>query len=235
MNKVDAALEKIYAGRALDVATGSGAFIDFLRTHLKGYDAFIGIDMQEKAGQAFKQAFQDDARIQYRQMDALRMVFEDASFDTVCIANSLHHFAEPEKVLHEMLRVLKPGGTLLLHEMFCDGQNDYQQMHVALHHWWAAIDRADGIIHNETWQRQMILDAIALLPLINCQYLDVNEEVENPLDEETMQMLDQVIDRYQQRAAALPALQQQGEVLRQRLHGTGFASAASLLVIGVKQ
>ena len=44
--------------------------------------------------------------------DASNMSFNDCSFDTVIMNDAMEHVAEPEKVLKEVYRVLKPGGKL---------------------------------------------------------------------------------------------------------------------------
>ncbi len=44
--------------------------------------------------------------------DASKMSFDDCSFDTVIMNDAMEHVAEPEKVLNEVYRVLKPGGKL---------------------------------------------------------------------------------------------------------------------------
>jgi ubiquinone/menaquinone biosynthesis C-methylase UbiE len=48
-------------------------------------------------------------------MDAHKLEFPDNSFDVVFGAGSLHHL-DYEKALHEIHRVLKPGGLILFHE-----------------------------------------------------------------------------------------------------------------------
>jgi ubiquinone/menaquinone biosynthesis C-methylase UbiE len=86
---------------------------------------------------AFRKTFKDRKGIDFVKMDAQEMTFADASFDTVCIANSLHHVAGLRRVLAEMTRVLRPKGRFIVAEMYCDGQTDPQMTHVLLHHWWA--------------------------------------------------------------------------------------------------
>lgn len=45
--------------------------------------------------------------------DAGKMPFEDAGFDTVLCSQVLEHVEEPDRVLEEIVRVLKPGGRLI--------------------------------------------------------------------------------------------------------------------------
>jgi len=44
-----------------------------------------------------------------------RLPFEDGSFDAVVAASSIEQTPDPEAVLHELCRVLKPGGRLRMH------------------------------------------------------------------------------------------------------------------------
>ena len=48
--------------------------------------------------------------------DATKLPFADASFASVFIRDLLHHVPEPERALHEAVRVLEPGGRLCLLE-----------------------------------------------------------------------------------------------------------------------
>ncbi len=48
--------------------------------------------------------------------DAMALPFRDSCFESVFIRDVLHHVAEPRAVLREVLRVLRPGGLLLLIE-----------------------------------------------------------------------------------------------------------------------
>lgn len=52
-------------------------------------------------------------------MDAGRLALRDASVDVVIVSNALHHFPSPAQFLHEAVRVLKPGGVMLLNEAYC--------------------------------------------------------------------------------------------------------------------
>ncbi len=230
------ALSSISGGYVLDVATGNGGFITFLMENLKDYTEITGIDASERTLEAAKNAHDLD-NIYFYRMDAARMDFVDHSFDTVCISNSLHHMQELPAALSEMMRVCKPGGRLIISEMYRDGQCQTQLTHVLLHHWWAAVDMAEGIFHQETFTRRQIMEIIAKLNLGSLTSFDLQDLDSDPKNTELISDLDTIIDRYIQRAQPLEGgtrLSQQGEELRQRVHQVGFHGAASLLAIGTK-
>jgi SAM-dependent methyltransferase len=222
-------------GKVLDVATGPGGFIHFLQEGLKNYESITGIDTSERAGAAFGEAFKDQAKVHFEKMDAGQMSYADASFDTVCIANSLHHLSDLDGALAEMMRVLRPGGYFIVLEMVSDGQSETQQTHVELHHWWGAVDRTQGVFHRETYTRREVDALLAGLGLESLDRHELSETEDDPRDPETVRELDGILDRYIQRADGHPDLQARGEELRQRVHAVGFHSAASLLFVGRKK
>jgi SAM-dependent methyltransferase len=234
MNELNPFLKEISGGRVLDVATGDGSFIHLLMEGLKDYDGITGIDSSPSAQAAFEKNFANDPKIHFDLMDAEYLQFEDGSLDTVCISNSLHHFERPCHVLNELLRVLKPGGTFILLEMYRDHQTETRTTHVLLHHWWAAVDRLSGIFHAETCTRAEIIEMVSWLCLVNTRELDMNIDDDDPGDPELIQELDGIIDRYITKADANTDLKQKGEELRKRVHTVGFQSAYSLLLIAQK-
>lgn len=223
----------ISGGKVLDVATGNGGFVHFLLEGLRDYEEIIGIDTKEGLEVVFAEQF-GDKPVRYRHMHAAQMEFADGSFDTVCISNSLHHMPDPVRVLSEMLRVLKPGGYLIVSEMYRDNQTKTQMTHVHLHHWWGAVDRTQGIFHAETFRREEIVELVAGLGLVEMRTEDLSKLSEDPHDPEIMAQLNPVIDRYIQRAEGHPELQARGEEIRQRLEEVGFHGSTSLLVVGRK-
>jgi 2-polyprenyl-3-methyl-5-hydroxy-6-metoxy-1,4-benzoquinol methylase len=235
VNTVKDILQNISGGRVLDVATGAGGFIQTLVAGLKDYDEIIGIDLSDKGESAFMKAFKDDPRIHFRLMDAEKPEFAEACFDTVCISNSLHHFKNPRLVLDNMNGILRPGGTMIVSEMVQDGQTETQMTHVLLHHWWAAVDRLNGIVHNNTYHRQELIDLVAGLGFEVIRIKDISDCEDDPKDPEIQVELDPVIEKYIQRADGDAELQTKGKELRQRLDDIGFHSAASLIIICKKQ
>jgi len=227
---------KISGGLVLDVATGSGGFISYLIENLQDFTEIIGIDTSQRALEAAGKSH-PQGNIHFLKMNAERMDFPDGYFDSVCMANSLHHMADLTRVLSEMLRVCKTGGRLIISEMFQDGQSETQLTHVYLHHWWAAVDSAEGIVHYETFNRNQLTAIIEKLGLIHLKFFETKDLGSDPKDPELTRELDVIIDRYIQRAQAVgegTLLCQRGEQLRQRLHEVGFHGATTLLAIGEK-
>ena len=222
-------------GKVLDVATGTGGFVHFLLESLKEYDEIVGIDTSERSAAVFAEAFKDKPNIRFEKMDAAHMDFSNAAFDTVCIANSLHHMADLGRVLDEMRRVLKPGGYFIVAEMYQDGQTETQLTHVYMHHWWAAVDTSQGITHGETYTRQQIVDLVQGLGLQDVSYHDLCDLSGDPQQPEAIKELNNAIDRYIERARGASnyaELNRRGEELRQRLQEVGFHGATTLLAIG---
>jgi SAM-dependent methyltransferase len=227
-------LGQLPVGRVLDVATGSGGFIHFLLEGLKGYTEIIGVDNNERAAAVFDEALKDKSNIHFQMMDATRLDFDSDSFDLVCVSNSLHHFDDPLAVLHQMERVLRPGGHLLVSEMYCDGQTETQMTHVHLHHWWAAVDTVNGVTHHQTYQRGELVELVSSLGLIETALYDLSDTSDDPKNPEISTELNPIFERYIERAEGHPELQARGVELRQRVAEIGFHSASTLVIIGKK-
>lgn len=220
--------------RVLDVATGGGAFLQLLQSELGHFDEMIGVDTNERGAASFARAFEGQANIRFLSMDAHCLDFPDGHFDMVCISNSLHHFDNPQVILTEMLRVLHPGGVLVAAEMVRDDQTPTQQTHVLLHHWWAAVDRASGMVHHETYSRDELTALFQTLALKNMQTHEVCELKDDPLDAGLLADMDRAIDRYMERAGEDAELRQRGAALRERLHTVGAHGATTCILIGTK-
>ena len=58
--------------------------------------------------------------VEYKVGLAESIPFEDGEFDIVCTRLAFHHFENPEEVLKEMRRVLKPSGKIAVIDMIAD-------------------------------------------------------------------------------------------------------------------
>ena len=98
-------------GRSLDVAGGSGKLTrELLRLTPRGL--VVGLDFSERMLQIAAAA----PGPRYVRGDALRLPFADGSFDAVTVAFGLRNFADPERGLREMRRLLRPGGRAVVLE-----------------------------------------------------------------------------------------------------------------------
>ena len=219
----------------LDAATGAGWFVGYLDDGLADHDEIVGIDSDPGREAAFAEATHDRPGTRFEVRDACATGYPDASFDTVAIANSLHHFTDPSPVLREMLRVLRPGGWFIVFEMHRDHQEPPQTTHVELHHWWAAIDSRRGITHRETYAREELVDLVAALGLTDLRATDVSNPEDDPLDPASIAEMNEVIDRYLERTTGDPDLTARGNALRLRLEEVGIRGATSVCLVGRKR
>jgi len=98
-------------GRVLDVACGPGIVTAALAAAAREVVALdLTPEMLAKAKARCSAAGR--ANVVFMQGSAGALAFPTGSFDAVVTRLSFHHFLEPPKVLAEMLRVLKVGGTL---------------------------------------------------------------------------------------------------------------------------
>lgn len=127
--------EALVPGKAqqiLDLACGTGDFSLALArkasegSHIYGVDLSEGMlkEMRKKVAAAGSKRYRrDGAEIPYTRIissetgDAESLRFADCTFDSVTIAFGIRNFAHREAALREILRVLKPGGRLVILEL----------------------------------------------------------------------------------------------------------------------
>ena len=99
--------------RALDVATGTGFTALAFAPHVA---QVIGLDVSSgMLAQARKNAAEQHIpNAEFQEGPAEHLPFPDDSFDLVTCRIAPHHFLSVPKFVHEVARVLKPGGRFLL-------------------------------------------------------------------------------------------------------------------------
>jgi demethylmenaquinone methyltransferase/2-methoxy-6-polyprenyl-1,4-benzoquinol methylase len=100
-------------GSALDIACGSGKLTAELVKISGAAGRVVGLDFSP---QMLDIARRDHPAIEFVEGDALKLPFEDASFDASTNAFGLRNLADPVNGLREMLRVVKPGGRAVILE-----------------------------------------------------------------------------------------------------------------------
>jgi demethylmenaquinone methyltransferase / 2-methoxy-6-polyprenyl-1,4-benzoquinol methylase len=115
--KAIALLKEIKPRIILDVATGTGDFaIEALS--LKP-EKVIGVDISEGMMEVGRRKMLEkkvDGIIDLRLGDSENLPFEDNFFDAVIVAFGVRNFENLERGLSEMLRVVKPGGKVVVLE-----------------------------------------------------------------------------------------------------------------------
>ncbi|GGM98637.1 demethylmenaquinone methyltransferase [Thermus composti] len=109
------ALEKA-PRRILDLATGTGDLALLLKERAPEAEV-VGADFAPPMLEiARRKAASRGLEVAFLEADALALPFPDGAFDAVTIAFGFRNFADYEKALRELYRVLAPGGRLVLLE-----------------------------------------------------------------------------------------------------------------------
>ena len=104
------------AHRILDVGCGFGFPSFYLASH--GHEV-VGIDpspSQIAVAERYRQEEGTSYRLEYRVIEQTVLPFEDDSFDGATFSSSLECVGDPEALMREVIRVLKPGSPVAIDE-----------------------------------------------------------------------------------------------------------------------
>ena len=215
----------------LDIGTGSGDFIEVLQ------DVFpqaqiTGVDPDTES---LQEAIKKYPGVSFGEMRAEILEFADNSFDLASISMALHHLPDIQTSLKEMLRVVKPGGWIIVNELFSDNLNPSQEVHKIFHHFRSKIDRLTGIYHQETFEKEQILH------IVKAAGIQILLSFENTIQTNLIASpgeLDVRIEKMKQHLEKIKGLPEyeiykpQIEEFRQRALLFGFQSATRIVVVG---
>ena len=111
-------LNDVAPKKILDVATGT-ADVAIMASHLLRPDKITGIDISNgmlEIGRKKIEKLRLSDKIELLNGDSEAINFNDNTFDAVTVAFGVRNFQHLEKGLSEILRVLKPGGKLVVLE-----------------------------------------------------------------------------------------------------------------------
>lgn len=107
-----------------DLGCGTGQTAEALAPFVK---QVIGVDDSPLMLRHAKLRLAAFKNVELRRGDLAALPIEDATVDAAVIMLVLHHIAEPQAVLKEVHRILKPGGKLLIVDMLHHDRAEFQQ------------------------------------------------------------------------------------------------------------
>ena len=117
VRKSHSKMEKMFVGKkfakVLELGGGNGEHLDFVK---HDYDKYLVTDLKAPK---LNTKWKSDNRIYCDIVNAEAIPYETASFDRIVVTCLLHHVSDPEKVLEEILRVLKNEGVATIF-LSCD-------------------------------------------------------------------------------------------------------------------
>lgn len=108
-------------GPVLDLGTGKGIMARGLAQH--GYDV-VSVDVSAEEQELAAFLTEDDdvrSRIEFVGVDGLTLPFGDGTFGAAVTVNALHHLDDGATTLGELMRVVRPGGKIVLADFSPEG------------------------------------------------------------------------------------------------------------------
>ncbi|MFP4382751.1 MAG: class I SAM-dependent methyltransferase [Spirochaetia bacterium] len=233
MESLKTALSRIDAGNLLDVAVGRGAFLKMLLETARSYGTVTAVDIEQE--------ILDDAAaelagfpVTFRKADASALPFADSAFQTVTMANALHHVTPVPAVLSEIKRVKQPDGRFILQEMLSDGLDDSEMTHHLMHHLRIDIDIERGVPHRP------VISGPEVSALLEEHGFTVLEEsihrdtASDPFSPEARKRVEETVASILASAEGSPRYEEyrlRAESLKERLKTAGVKRPRSILII----
>ena len=120
--------------RVLDVGCGTG---EFERLVIERFPqlTLVGVDVTPAMVELARQKLAGSPHVTFQVAQAESLPFRGESFDVVVSANTLHHVRTPGQFAQECVRVLRPGGQIVI----VDWCRDFWHCRL-LHYWWTLVD-----------------------------------------------------------------------------------------------
>ena len=107
--------ETLPADSLLDAGCGDGRFLAAAARLPNSPTRLVGCDISERILQtAAETVAREDVPAEFVRANLEQLPFADGSFDRVLSVQVIEHLLDPQAGIQELVRVLKPGGTLVL-------------------------------------------------------------------------------------------------------------------------
>jgi ubiquinone/menaquinone biosynthesis C-methylase UbiE len=120
-----------------DVGTGTGFVLQGLVNHAA---QLVGFDESQEMLDVAQHNLAAYSHITLRLAEGQNLPATDHSFDAVFANMYLHHAAQPDQAIREMVRILKPGGKLVITDL---DSHDQAWMQAAMADKWLGFERED--------------------------------------------------------------------------------------------
>jgi ubiquinone/menaquinone biosynthesis C-methylase UbiE len=150
---------ELHGRNVLDVGCGDGTLtLAFARG---GAASVVGCDIDPRMiSRAISRALKEHQALHYTVADGVHLPFADQSFDLVTAITVLAFVRDAERMVREMARALKPGGSLLIGDL---GKWSF----------WAARRRVRGWLGSKMWRTATFRTATQLRGLVQSAELRV--------------------------------------------------------------
>jgi 2-polyprenyl-3-methyl-5-hydroxy-6-metoxy-1,4-benzoquinol methylase/biotin operon repressor len=98
-------------GDVLDIASGDGVMAELLAEHARSVTC---VDISTKVLAAARKRLGEPSNVTFSQADMRALPYRDESFDHVLLMHALTYAKQPDAVLAEAARCLRPGGRLVV-------------------------------------------------------------------------------------------------------------------------
>ena len=122
---------------AADIGAGTGFISESL---IQAGLQVIAVDQSEAILKEMKRKFAGIETIDYRVGQAQNLPIPDATVDYAFANMYLHHVESPPKAIAEMVRILKPGGKLVITDL---DEHEFDFLREEHHDHWMGFKRAD--------------------------------------------------------------------------------------------
>ena len=101
-------------GKVLEVGTGKGRFLVRLARHVERVTSVDVSKEEQRCARLNAKYAGVERKLRFVTRDAGRLPWRAGTFDAAVSMNAMHHIAHFQQVLREMVRVVKPGGKIVL-------------------------------------------------------------------------------------------------------------------------